>query len=304
MRLHTGILLLDKPIGVSSAGAVRAVETRLRWVKCGHIGTLDPQASGLLVVLVGSSVKMAPYYLHGVKRYTAAVQFGTQTDSYDSEGSVVAQLPVPFDLEIRLRSALERMLGSQEQIPPVFSAIKQGGRRLYELARKGLPVEAEPRRVFFNELSLLRLDGAVASIDVACSSGTYIRSLAYDLGLACGTCAFLSGLRRTGSAPFDVASAIPLERLHDSSFDLEAAILPIEAYPPPGRTLVLGDSVALKVLSGKAVAHPEGIGEPGAPWVLYSEAKELIAMAETSACGKELLIRRVVRLDVELPNAT
>lgn len=303
MRLHTGILLLDKPLGVTSAGAVRAVENYLRWVKCGHIGTLDPQASGLLVILIGSSVKLAPYYLHGAKRYTATIQFGIQTDSYDSEGAIVAQLPVPDDLESRLVSALERMRGPQLQVPPVFSAIKKGGKRLYEMARKGVPVEAEPREVNFYELTLVRLEGDVATVDVACSAGTYIRSLAYDLGIACGSCAFLAGLRRTESAPFRVEAAVPLEDLHQPNFDLASVISPIEAYPPPGRRLVVSDPVALKVLSGIPIAHPDGNGPAGEMWVVYTKANELIAIAETSAAGLEVLVRRVVRLDVELPEA-
>ncbi len=303
MRLHSGILLLDKPLGVSSAGAVRGIENRLKWVKCGHIGTLDPQATGLLVVLVGNSVKMTPFYLHGTKRYTATICFGKETETYDSEGQVVNEQPVPLDLPARLSTALEQLVGEQQQIPPIFSAIKQGGKRLFEMARQGKPVEAEPRTITFHELTLQSLQDNVAVLDVRCSSGTYIRSLAHDLGAMCGTCAYLAGLRRTESLPFKLENALSLDQLCEASFDLYGAIVPLETYPPAGRYVQVEDSVALKVLSGKAITHPQGSGVAEEMWTVYTKAGELIAMAQTDTKGTELLIRRVIRLDVELPEA-
>ena len=303
MRLQSGILLMDKPLDITSAGLVREIERRVAGLRCGHLGTLDPMASGLLVVLLGHAVKMTPYYLHGPKRYVATIRFGEATETYDSEGEVVTTAPVPEDLPARLQSALSASLGEQMQVPPIYSAIKKGGKRLYDLARRGRVVEPEPRKVTFHALQLAGLVGHDAVVDVSCSSGTYIRSLAYDLGRACGTVAHLAGLRRLESAPFSVEGAIPFEKVMDPAFDLESAALSLESFPCPGRKLVISDAQALKVLHGVGVPHPDGQGPVGESWTLFTQAGVLFAMAEAGFDGTELNVKRVIRPDVELPAA-
>lgn len=303
MMIQSGIVLLDKPLGVTSAGAVRVVETRLG-LRCGHLGTLDPMATGLLVVLLGHAVKLMPYYLHGTKRYLATVRFGQATETYDSEGSVVATAPVPSNLAHSLPQVLASLLGEQMQVPPVYSAIKKGGKRLYDLARQGKEVQPEARKVTFLALDLLKLDGCDALIDVRCSSGTYIRSLAYDLGLACGSVAHLAGLRRLESSPFTLDGAVSLEQASDRSFNLEAAARPVESFEPPGRKYIMTDPDAMRVLRGMPLPHPAvGSSKAGESWSLFTESGVLIAVAETSESGAELAVKRVIRQDVELPNA-
>ncbi len=210
---ESGILLLDKPVGLSSNAALGRARHALKIRKAGHAGTLDPLASGLLVLCFGEATKVAGYLLDGDKAYLAEVCLGVTTATDDAEGEVLQRRPVPDWDEHHIEQALAAFRGPIDQVPPMYSALKQGGERLYRMARRGEHVERPARAVTIHELKLLDRDGAHLRLQVLCSKGTYIRSLARDLGEALGCGAHLSALRRVRSAPYDVADALDLESL-------------------------------------------------------------------------------------------
>ncbi|MBK9122997.1 MAG: tRNA pseudouridine(55) synthase TruB [Chloroflexi bacterium] len=188
-------------------------------VKVGHAGTLDPMATGVLVVCLGAATRLSEYVMAHTKRYRAAVVLGIETDTYDSDGSVVAHAPADHLMQADVERAASRLTGDIDQIPPMHSAIKVGGRKLYDIARAGQSIERTPRRVRIDRIDVLGFaaDSAASTatvlIDVTCSAGTYIRSIAHDLGEMLGTGAHLSALERTASGRFKVEDAIPLATL-------------------------------------------------------------------------------------------
>lgn len=206
-----GIFLIDKPPGPTSFAMVQRVRRALQVRKVGHAGTLDPFASGLLVICVGRpATRIIGQLMDGDKEYRAILQLGVETDTQDPEGRVIAERPVG-PLEPReIRSCLERFTGELMQTPPAFSALKHQGKPLYAYARKGVVIAKEPRRVFVESLSLEEIDAAAGrlTIRVTCSKGTYIRTLGADIGQALGCGAHLVGLRRLRSGPFTVAEAL------------------------------------------------------------------------------------------------
>ena len=216
-----GILLIDKPAGLTSAGVVREVKRRLGVSKVGHLGTLDPFATGLLPLAVGEGAKAVPFLNRERKAYTGTITLGRATDTLDSTGQTTETATVlPLTTE-RLEEAAKRFRGEIDQIPPMFSALKRSGVPLYKLARKGVELELEPRKVRIDSLSLaFATDGALA-LSVRCSKGTYVRSLARDIARALGTVGHLSSLRRTEFGPFELSNAVPLDSVS------AAATLPI-----------------------------------------------------------------------------
>lgn len=212
--VSAGILLLDKPVGVTSNAALGQAKRVLGIRKAGHTGTLDPMASGLLALCFGEATKVAGFLLDADKTYLAEATLGVVTDSEDAEGEVIARHPVA-DLDINdIETVLDRFRGPIQQVPPMHSALKHKGQRLYELARRGEQVERPPRPVTIHELTLVHFESPRLGLAVRCSKGTYIRSLVRDIGqaLACG--AHLSALRRTYSAPFQLVDAITLDELN------------------------------------------------------------------------------------------
>jgi tRNA pseudouridine55 synthase len=202
-----GVLLIDKPEGPSSRDVLDALEPRLGLGPLGHAGTLDPLATGLLVVLVGRARKLQEYFTGRAKRYRAVVRFGKTTASFDRETPEEDAPPPPeFTSEAR-EALLARFRGDLEQRPPAYSAVRIAGRRAHELAREGKGAEPPARRIHIAELRLLAVRGNDWEIDVACSAGTFIRSLARDLGVAVGSGAYLTSLRRTASGSASVADA-------------------------------------------------------------------------------------------------
>lgn len=207
-----GLILLDKPKGFTSFKAAAAIRRVFGEKRVGHTGTLDPMATGVLPILIGRSTRLCSYVLEADKRYTATVRLGITTDSLDITGEVISEREVNVSDEA-LKTALESFIGTYDQIPPMFSAIKKDGVRLYDLARKGEEVERTPRSVTIKELNLVKRNGDEFVIDVLCSKGTYIRSLADDIGklLGCGAC--LTALRRTKTAQFRIEQCVTLEEL-------------------------------------------------------------------------------------------
>lgn len=209
-----GILLVDKPAGCTSADVVRAVKRRHRPASIGHLGTLDPMATGVLPLCLGAGTRVAQFLGAQSKAYTGTIRLGERTDTADVTGRVVERRPVPAVEQMDLEGVARSFLGEGQQIPPMYSAIRRGGRRLYELARDGVEVERPPRPIRIDRFRLTRAQRAgELSFEVACSKGTYVRVLAEDVGAALGTLGTLADLRRTEFGDFFVSECEPLDRI-------------------------------------------------------------------------------------------
>jgi tRNA pseudouridine55 synthase len=205
-----GVLLVDKPPGLTSHDVVARLRHRLRIRQIGHAGTLDPLATGLLVILVGRATKISQYLMSLDKEYEGTMEFGKVTDSHDADGEVLETHPVPAITEGELRTVMQGFLGDQYQTPPMFSAKKIKGVPLYKLARKGQEVEREPRFIHVHAFDLLTFTLPTITFRLQCTKGTYVRTIAHDLGRKLGCGAMLAALRRTGSGQFRVADATAL----------------------------------------------------------------------------------------------
>lgn len=223
------MLLLDKPAGMSSNAALQKAKWLFNAAKAGHTGTLDPMATGLLLLCFGKATKFAGALLDADKAYRATVQLGVTTDTADAEGRVLETRPVEVS-QARAQEALARFTGEIEQVPPMYSALKRDGKPLYKYAREGIEVERAPRRVTIHELRLLSWQEDRFDIEVACSKGTYVRTLAADIGAALGCGAHLSALRRTRIGRFDVSDAITLAALEALAPEArDPCMLPVDA---------------------------------------------------------------------------
>jgi tRNA pseudouridine55 synthase len=212
----SGVLVLDKPIGMTSHDVVQLVRKGTGIRRVGHTGTLDPRASGVLVILVGPAVRLSEFVSASDKRYQATLRLGSSTSTFDSEGELTGTSPVDHMTEEMFEDALKQFVGEIDQVPPPYSAVKVKGKKAYEMARKGEVIDLEPRKIQVYSLDLLEWAPPEAVIDVYCSSGTYVRSLANDLGRVLGVGAHLVGLRRTKSGQFSLRDAVSLRRLTDA----------------------------------------------------------------------------------------
>lgn len=212
----SGALVIDKPVGMTSHDVVQAIRNGTGLRRAGHTGTLDPRASGVLVILVGPAVRLSEYVSASDKRYQAIIRLGGTTDTYDAEGKFTPTKDAANVTEAEFEDALKTFVGEIEQTPPPYSAVKVQGRKAYEMARKGEEVELEPRTITVHHLEVLEWTPPEVVIDVHCSSGTYVRSLANDLGKKLGCGAYLVGLRRTKSGKFTLRDAVPLRKLQEA----------------------------------------------------------------------------------------
>ena len=213
----SGVLVIDKPIGMTSHDVVNAVRFGTGVRRAGHTGTLDPRASGVLVILVGPAVRLSEYVSASDKRYQAIIRMGASTDTFDADGRFTQQATSPFDVtESQFEETLKQFVGEIEQTPPPYSAVKVRGRRAYDLARKGEEVELAPRKITVYHLEVLEWAPPEVVVDVHCSSGTYVRSLANDMGNKLGCGGYLVGLRRTKSGRFSLRDATPLRKLQEA----------------------------------------------------------------------------------------
>jgi len=255
-RRVDGVLLLDKPSGLSSNAALQRARRAFDAEKAGHTGTLDPLASGLLPLCFGEATKFAQFLLDATKRYTATVRFGVTTATGDAEGEVLEMRPVTL-----ARSDVEAVLpdftGRLSQVPPAYSALKFEGRSHYEYARAGIDVPRPPRDIEILEISLRAWTAPDAVLDVTCSKGTYIRVLAEDIGRALGCGAHLAGLRRTATGGFGIADAVTLERLEAmSAAEREATLQPAATLLRDLPSLRLATPEAARFRQGGAVPAP------------------------------------------------
>ena len=212
----SGVLVVDKPVGLTSHDVVQVIRKGTGIRRAGHTGTLDPRASGVLVILIGPAVRLSEYVSASDKRYQATVRLGSTTDTYDAEGRITSSSSVDQISEEQFNTVLQQFVGEMEQIPPPYSAVKVKGQRAYDMARRGEEVDLQPRLIKVYSLEVLEWDPPEAVIDVYCSSGTYVRSLANDLGKLLGVGAHLVGLRRTKSGRFTLRDAVQLRRLQEA----------------------------------------------------------------------------------------
>jgi tRNA pseudouridine55 synthase len=267
-----GFLNVDKPLGMTSHDVVAKVRRASGIRKIGHAGTLDPLATGVLILCVGGATRLSDYVMHGTKRYRARVRLGITTDTYDAEGAIVAQQDASHITRDNLQQLFPRFLGDIQQIPPMYSAIKQGGRKLYDLARAGETVERASRAVRIDSLELTDWQPPEFTLDVTCSAGTYIRSLAYDLGEALGVGAHLSGLARTASGVFTLENATPLDTLlTDFGSHLITPAVALAEYP----TLTLDAAAQAELVHGRAIA---GDDADGTIRMAYDAQQRLVAV--------------------------
>ena len=293
-RLLDGVLLFDKPSGITSNTAVQKVRRLFRVKKAGHTGTLDPMATGLLPVCLGEATKFSHFLLEADKAYAATILLGVTTSTGDLEGKVTARSKVQAERE-GIGHVLKRFVGQIFQTPPMHSAIKRGGQPLYKLARAGGEVPREPRSIVIRSLTLLGLEGEELKLSVSCSKGTYIRVLAEDIGrqLGCGAC--LSALRREGVGGFRLSqSAVTLEQLERMApSDRDALLLPEDALVSSLPRLDLDAAGALRLRHGQSVerseAHVAGLAR------IYGPSREFLGVGEVTARGV-IVPRRLISM--------
>jgi tRNA pseudouridine55 synthase len=290
----SGVLVIDKPVGMTSHDVVQIVRRGTGIRRAGHTGTLDPRASGVLVVLVGPAVRLSEFVSASDKRYQAIIRLGESTDTFNGDGEITRRSPVDLSEE-QIAEALTQFEGTVEQIPPAYSAKKVQGKRAYELAREGEEVELDAKEIDVYHLELLEWDPPEAIVDVYCSSGTYVRALANDLGEVLGCGGHLVGLRRTKSGEFALRDAIRLRKLQDAfeAGDWYKYLIPAaEALSDwPSRELTF-DEVDL-VRHGHRIQVEESPEEPG-QWVrAISQQGELVALLEYIPEDKEWQPRKV-----------
>jgi tRNA pseudouridine55 synthase len=228
-----GVLLVDKPRGLTSHDVVYRLRRKLSMKKIGHAGTLDPMATGLLIMLIGKATRISQYLISVDKVYEGEATLGVVTDSQDAEGEVMETRPVPELTEAQVREAMKGFLGDQYQTPPMHSAIKIGGVPLYKMARKGEEVEREPRFIRVVSFELISFTPPKLTFTLHCTKGTYVRTIAHDLGQKLGCGAHLSALRRTGSGKFNLSQGVTLDQIETMSLpEIEKRLIPVyEAAP-------------------------------------------------------------------------
>jgi tRNA pseudouridine55 synthase len=284
-----GFLTIDKPVGWSSHDVVDAARRWLGTRRVGHLGTLDPLATGVLPLAIRDATKLIPFVDQREKVYAGTIRLGTSTETFDAEGRVVRTHEGPLPEESAVRAALASFAGELEQIPPMFSSVKKDGVPLYRLARRGEEVEREPRKVRIHRIALTRFDPPDVGIEVACSPGTYVRVLAADLGEKLGCGAHLAGLRRTANGPFVIADCLTPEQCDAlaAAGELDARIV------PPARVLALPEIAlsgiqARRVANGGAIAAAEARGPfergpqpaPGGKFAALTPGGDLLAVME------------------------
>ena len=223
-----GILLIDKPLGITSHDVVNHVRRKFNIRRVGHAGTLDPAATGLLVVAIGPATRFLQYLPLEPKEYDAEITFGVETSTQDSEGEIVSQRPVPQDLVQKIKDVLPQFKGLIRQLPPMHSAVKKNGKPLYRYAREGKEVERTERTIHIERINIREVKGHRARMTIECSGGTYVRSLAQDIGNAVGCGAYLSALHRTRVGKFSIMDAVPLDEVNEQHvLSLREALPPI-----------------------------------------------------------------------------
>ena len=277
-----GILLIDKPRDWTSSDVVAKLRGVLREKRIGHAGTLDPMATGLLVVFVGRATRACSFAEAEDKVYHAALRLGQSTDTQDITGTVLREADASFVTEELLRETLRRFEGEIDQIPPMYSAIKQNGRKLYEIARKGGEVERQPRRITVHSLSLAGRQDGDWLLDICCSKGTYVRTLCHDIGesLGCGGC--MSALRRVRAGAFSVEDAHTLSEVIAAREEgrAEELLLPLDRLFTDCPVLTVSPADERRIRCGGEVIVP---GKPDGRWRVYGENGAFLALSRSES---------------------
>jgi len=277
-------LLLDKPLGFSSNQALQKIKWLLKAAKAGHTGTLDPLATGLLPLCFGEATKFAHYLTDADKTYVATIKLGITTSTGDAEGAVLSTLPVNVN-QADFVKASQQFIGEISQVPPMYSALKFEGKALYEYARAGVEIERQSRLVTIHSIKIHSFSGDVAVITVTCSKGTYIRTLAEDIGKQLGCGAHLIGLRRIATANYDISQAITIEQFEAMSDEQRLAVLaPADSAVLHLPAITLDDDSVFYLLQGQAVWRSGAI--PAGLLRLYSEQQVFLGLGELQPEGK------------------
>ena len=292
----TGIICLDKPRDMSSFMAVKKASRLLGVKKAGHTGTLDPMATGVLVIMLGHCTRFIELLPEHKKSYTARVKLGITTDTLDITGEVLTTSPVNVTEEQLLKVA-KNFRGEILQTPPMYSALKKDGERLYDLARKGIEIEREQRKITIEKLEIYDFDGVEFSMDVTCSAGTYIRSLCDDIGKVLGCGAVMTELRRTGANGFSIEKSVTLEELEKlvNENNAESVVISIEdalmSYPQ----ITVTSAQANRFHNGGALGYERLHGDyPVGVYRVYSPDKVLLGLGEIKSEKGDLEVRRVL----------
>lgn len=292
----TGIICLDKPCDMTSFTAVKKVSRILGVKKAGHTGTLDPMATGVLVIMLGHCTRFIELLPEHKKSYTARVKLGLTTDTLDITGEVLSETPVNVTEEQLLKVA-EQFKGVISQTPPMYSAIKKDGERLYDLARKGIEVERESRKITIEKLEIYDFDGIEFSMDVTCSAGTYIRSLCDDIGKVLGCGAVMTELRRTEANGFSIENAVTLPELEKlvSENRLESVITSVEKALMSYPEITVTSPQANRFHNGGELSHERLHGDyPVGIYRVYSPEGKLLGLGEILTEKGDLTVRRVL----------
>lgn len=283
-----GIIIIDKPQGRTSHDMVYEVRRLTGIKKVGHTGTLDPMATGVLPVCVGCATKVADMLTLSDKRYIAQMVLGKTTDTQDAEGKMLSECEVNCSAS-EIAEAIAGFVGEIEQIPPMYSAIKQNGKKLYELARAGIEVERKSRVVTVNSIDILEIDGACVKIDVSCSKGTYIRTLCHDIGKKLGTGAYMDSLRRTATGPFDIKDSFTLDELYEMKDKgrLFEAVIEVDRMFLQYPSLTLNEKQVRSVTNGVRMSYR---GTEGQIYRVYGEDGAFLCVSQITD-GRLTLIK-------------
>lgn len=280
-----GVFLLDKSSGYSSNASLQKVRRLFRARKAGHTGSLDPLASGLLPICLGEATKFSGYLLNTDKRYRVRVRLGAETDTADSEGTVTVTRRVPALSVIMIETALAGFRGEIVQVPPMYSALKHQGQRLYDLARKGVEVERPARPITIHELRLIGFDATALELEVHCSKGAYIRTLAEDIGRVLGCGGHVEMLRRISVGPLTIAEAVTMERLETlAEAGRDALLLPIDLLVAHLPAVAVDEALSVLASHGNPLRVADA---PGEGWVrLYGRVMGFLGLGEVLEDGR------------------
>lgn len=295
----TGIICLDKPKGMSSFMTVKRASRLLGVKKAGHTGTLDPMATGVLVIMLGHSTRFIELLPEHKKSYSARVKLGITTDTLDITGKVLTQSPVNV-AEEQLLSVAEKFKGEISQTPPMYSALKKDGERLYDLARKGIEVERESRKITIEKLDIYDFDGTDFTMDVTCTAGTYIRSLCDDIGKTLGCGAVMTELRRISANGFSIDNAVTLEKLETlvKENNVESVFIPIESALMSYAEITVTKPQANRFHNGGALSYERLHGDyPIGIYRVYSPERQFLGLGEILEEKGDLEVRRVLVSD-------
>ena len=295
-RNINGVVLLDKPAGQTSNRVLQQVKRLFNARKAGHTGSLDPLATGLLPICLGEATKISTFLLDADKRYMVKCRLGVRTSTGDTEGEIIEQCDVPALTIEQIKACFKRFHGEVEQIPPMYSALRHKGQRLYDLARRGIAVERRPRHVIIHELELKSLVGDVLSFEVRCSKGTYVRTLAEDIAKALGTLAHVTALRRISVGLYGTDGAKTLDELaacaESGASELDACLMPVDSALADWPEVRLNADMAFYLRRGQPVLVPKA---PVAGFVrLYADSGDFLGVGKVLDDGR-IAPRRMIK---------